>query len=126
MNMRLLASGLSALALGFMTAVVATLPHTASAAEAQFDVCEPQVVADVKRRFGHDAQKVEWAWDYGSSDEADSSFKGGSAVVYVEQCDGYYWYEVFANQATCEDLAHYGEIPDYIFFRSVNGACSNP
>jgi hypothetical protein len=122
--MRLLATSMAGLALGLITAVAATLPHTVGATEAQFDVCEPQVVADLKRRFGHDATRVEWAWDDGSSDEAESSVELGSAVVYAEQCDGYYWYEVFANRATCEDLVHYGEVPDYIFFRSVNGACS--
>lgn len=121
--MQLTTGGITGAAVGALLAMASAMPATVSAAQPQFNVCEPQVVADVKRRFGHDVQRVEWAWDDGSSDEHESSVERGSAVVYVEQCDGYYWYEAFASQSTCEYLAHYGNIPDYIFFRSVNGAC---
>ena len=121
--MRWISMHLPGVLLGAVTVMVVALPQTAIGAEPQYDVCAPQVVADVKRRFGHDAVRIEWAWDDGSSDEPESSVQRGSAVVYVEQCDGYYWYEVFANESICEHLPHYGEVQDYIFFRSVNGAC---
>ena len=108
---------------GLAAATLLSTPHLLSAAEPQFDVCSPQVASDIKARFGHDVERIDWAWDDGSSDNPESSVERGSAVAYVKQCDGYYWYEVFANEETCEYLPHYGNVPNYIFFRSVNGAC---
>ena len=106
-----------AAALGFFTA----LPGVALGADPETNICARQVVADVKQRFGHDVTRVDLYWDYGASPE--SSIETGSAVAYVEQCTGYYWYEVFATRSTCDHLAHVGKASQYIYFRSVNGAC---
>ena len=104
-----------------MAAAISGTPAVAHANKAKPNICAQQVIADVKQRFNHDVSRVELYWDYGSSPE--SSIETGSAVAYVAQCEGYYWYEVFAARNTCDHLAHHGQVQDYISFRSINGAC---
>ena len=93
----------------------------AVAAEPEFGVCETQLLADVKARFGQEIRDIRYTWAYdGKNGEADYT---SSAVVYPEGCNGYCWYELWATYERCEVLPNYGTPPSYVAFRSPNRGC---
>jgi hypothetical protein len=45
------------------------------------------------------------------------------AIVYVEECPGYYYFDINGDDYNCQRQAHIGRPPIYPLFRSANDGC---
>ncbi|MEM7250397.1 MAG: hypothetical protein AAF493_03175 [Pseudomonadota bacterium] len=109
---RLLLIGVGALVT--VTANVAT-------ATPDYGVCRAQLESYVATRFGQTVTDVKIHYEY---DERYSNWPPRSeAVVYTKECPGYHFFDVSATYFTCETQAHYGQAPNYIFYRNSAEGC---
>jgi hypothetical protein len=102
---------------------VATLFIIASSVAAQgpeYGVCEKQLVADVASRFNQNVTKIDWSLH--TERDSRSGYRS-QAVVYTDGCPGYYVYDIFGKEYDCFSRAHYGEVRNYIRYRSSGGGC---
>lgn len=87
-------------------------------------VCRMQIEADVEKRFGHPASRIEFTYitSTGGSGGGGSDHKS-TALVYTDACPGYHAYDVYATEYECEFQAQYGEAPNRIRYRVSGGGC---
>ena len=81
----------------------------------QYDVCRKQIRDYVAQRFDQTVTgiRLNYADARGS----------GTAVVSVEECDGYHAFELFGTYTDCEVRAFYGNPPNLIRYRSSAEGC---
>lgn len=94
----------------------------APAGAQRYEVCDAQVRAYVNERLGQTVEHIDYRWNYGHS--ISGRFENSEALVYVKECEGFHWFELLARPETCQTQAHYGTPPDYVLYRSANGACA--
>jgi len=107
----------------FTTLMVVTLAVPVSAAKAkelEHGICEQQIVADVKTRFGQNIIKLDWTM--GSTLDGPPGMKS-HALVYTDGCPGYHVYDVHATDHDCTNRAHIGTPPNYITYRVSEDGC---
>ena len=104
-----------------LAALILALSSLPLAAEDwEHGICEEQIAADLKSRFGQSISKVDWSFE--SSLDGLSGLKS-QALVYTDACPGYHVYDVYATDHDCLSRAHYGEIPNYVVFRTSEAGC---
>jgi hypothetical protein len=91
-----------------------------SAEEAEHGICEDQIAADLKTRFGQKITKVDWSFETSLDSESGMMSR---ALVYVDGCAGYHVYDIYATDNDCLHRVHYGQIPNYIRYRTSEGGC---
>ncbi len=101
-------------------AICAMLSLSALAEDAEPGICQDQIAADLKTRFGQQITKVDWSFE---STLGGLSGLKSQALVYTDGCDGYHVYDVYATDHDCLGRAHYGPIPNYVRFRISEGGC---
>lgn len=91
-----------------------------AAQEPTFGVCEEQLVADVAERFNQNITEIDWSLH--TSRDSRSGYTS-QAVVYTDGCPGYHVYDIFGKEYDCFHRAHYGDVRNYIRYRSSAGGC---
>ena len=110
-------------AAGLLTCALAAtgVAPAAAQSEARTDVCRTQIVEDVAERFQQTVTNINFRHVFERRDIMRLRF--GQAIVSVEECPGFHFYEVRATDFTCERQAHLGEVPQYVFYRSSGDGC---
>ena len=83
--------------------------------------CGEQVAAYIAQRFGQTVHTIDYRWRERKS--LGSIWNTSSAVAYVHECPGFYYFTINATRYDCEDQYHYGTIPNYALYRSANAGC---
>lgn len=91
-----------------------------AAEDAPRGICEDQIAADLKTRFGQSITKIDWSFE--SSLDGLSGLKS-QALVYTDGCPGYHVYDVYATDHDCLERVHYGQIPNYVRYRTSEAGC---
>ncbi len=102
-------------------AMALALPAWAQGPEPQFDVCRTQIERDVAERFGQTVTDILWRHVFDRDDMRRFNF--GQAIVSVAECPGWHFFDVRATADTCERQAHFGKVPNYVFYRSSGDGC---
>ena len=102
-------------------ALAFALPVLAQGQEPQFDVCRTQIERAVAERFSQTVTDILWRHVFDRFDMRRSNF--GQAIVSVQECPGWHFFEVRATADICERQAHYGKVPNYVFYRSSGDGC---
>ena len=98
------------------------LAATAGAEQPGEGVCEAQIRAIVDGRFGQTVESIEFR--YRGISPADGGFFAFSqAIVHPNECPGYHFFELNADQYACEQQAHLGTVPNYAMYRSSGDGC---
>ncbi len=93
----------------------------AVAAEPQYGICRPQVVADVEKRFQQKVTEIEFTY---ITDKNDSKgYRYSTALVYTDVCPGYHAYDIYATEYDCKSRPHYRTPPNYVRYRVSGGGC---
>jgi hypothetical protein len=100
--------------------MLALLSLPLAAEDAEYGICEEQIAADLQIRFGQRISKVDWSFE--SSLEGLSGLKS-QALVYTDDCPGYHVYDIYATDHDCVGRVHYGQIPNYIRYRTSEAGC---
>ena len=88
----------------------------------QYDVCRTQLRTYVAENFDHTVTGIQL--QYAEAAGSRSSIRGsGRAVVFVEECEGYHAFELFATYTDCETRAFYGNPPNLIRYRISAEGC---
>jgi hypothetical protein len=103
-----------------MVVVLAALSLPGAAEDAEFGICEEQIAADLEIRFAQAISKVDWSFE--SSLDGLSGLKS-QALVYTDSCSGYHVYDIYATDHDCLHRVHYGQIPNYIRYRTSEAGC---
>ena len=103
-----------------MLALLALPISPLPAEEAEHGICEDQIAADLKARFDQKITKIDWSFE--SSLDGLSGLKS-QALVYVDDCPGYHVYDIYATDHDCLHRVHYGQIPNYIRYRTSEDGC---
>lgn len=77
---------------------------SSSADEARYGVCRQEIVDYVENTLGHTPTRVEIQQYAGST-----PFSLGSALVFVNECDGFHAFAISATESVCEHIPHYGQ-----------------
>lgn len=101
-------------AIGFVLVTLVVPISAAAANETEHGICEEQIVADVKARFGQNITKLDWTM--GSTLDGPPGMKS-QALVYTDGCPGYHVYDVHATDHDCTNRAHLWTPPNYIRYR---------
>lgn len=104
----------------FLVTALAIFSLSVTAEDAEHGICEDQIAADLKTRFGQSITKVDWSFE--SSLDGLSGLKS-QALVYTNDCPGYHVYDVYATDHDCLHRVHYGQIPNYVRFRTSEAGC---
>ncbi len=105
-----------------LSLLVATVPVGASADTGELEgTCATQIRAFVSERFGHTVRDIEFRWFEQKS--FDSIWNLSQAVVYVEECPGYLYFEINGDQFRCVRQRHIGDVPNYVLYRSSGDGC---
>lgn len=88
--------------------------------EAQYGVCEQQLIEDVASRFGQNITEIDWSLQTSRDSRAGYT---SQALVYTDGCPGYHVYEIFGKEYDCFHRAHIGKVRNYIRYRSSGGGC---
>ena len=105
-----------------LSLLVATLPFGASADYGDLDgVCAMQIRSFVSERFGQNVRDIEFRWFEQKSQ--DSIWNLSQAVVFVEECPGFHYFEMNGDQFRCVRQAQLGHAPNYVLYRSSGGGC---
>ncbi len=102
-------------------ALALVVPPWAAGEEPQFDVCRKQVERAVAERFGQTVTNIVWRHMYDEFDMRRMNF--GQAIVSVAECPGWHYFAIRAIADTCESQAHFGNVPNYVFYRSSGDGC---
>lgn len=109
----------------YTTTAVAVAALTAGAplanAGPQTGVCRAQLEHYVSARMGQTVRDIKIHYDY--DERNDYTSPKSDAVVYTAECAGYHYFEIAANYFTCETLPHYGNPPNYVYYRSSGDGC---
>lgn len=97
-----------------------SLSRPSAAEDAEYGICEEQIAADMKTRFGQRISRVDWSFETAFTGE--SGLKS-QALVFSDACPGYHVYDVFATIHDCLSRTHYGTTPNYIRFRVSEAGC---
>ena len=65
--------------------------------------------------------RIKFRWVYEERDIIRQDYS--QALVWVEECPGWHFFDVRATADRCESLPHYGTAPNYLFYRSGNNGC---
>ncbi len=105
-----------------LSLLVATVPLGASADAGDLQgTCAMQIRAFVSERFGQNVRDIEFRWMEQKS--RDSTWHLSQAVVLVEECPGFHYFEMNGDQFRCVLQQHLGEVPNYVLYRSSGGGC---
>ena len=105
-----------------LSALVAMIPVGASADAGDLQgACATQIRTFVSERFGHSVRDIEFRWIEQKS--RDSIWNLSQAVVFVEECPGFHYFEMNGDQFRCVRQQHLGEVPNYVLYRSSGGGC---
>jgi hypothetical protein len=96
------------------------LPAAATAEEPRFGVCRQEIGDYVRERLGHTLTRIE----INSYAERTTIVHPGSALVYVQECEGFHAFEIFATESTCEHLPHYGSGASYTRYAGAYEGCA--
>jgi hypothetical protein len=102
----------------FTVLAVSSFPLLAE--DAEHGICEEQIAADLSARFGHSITRIDWSFE--TSLDGLSGLKS-QALVYTDGCPGYHVYDIYATDHDCLHRAHYGEIPNYVVYRTSEAGC---
>ena len=102
-------------------ALLLTAPAWAQRGEPQTDVCRTQIERYVADEFGQTVTDIQFRHVFTRSDMRRFNF--GQAIVSVKECPGWHFFEIRATASTCETQAHFGTVPNYVFFRSSGDGC---
>ena len=98
------------------------LAHAAGAQDGSGNVCEDQIRKVLADRFGQSVGRIEFR--YRSSAPADGGFFNFSqAIVYPNECPGYHFFELNADDYACERQTYLGEVPRFAMYRSSGDGC---
>ena len=89
--------------------------------EPQFDVCRRQIEAFVLQRFEQHVTGIDFFYVYERRELR--RWDMSKAVVRVTECPGYHYFDIYATADTCELQAHYGNQPDYLYYRGAYDGC---
>jgi hypothetical protein len=111
--------------------LLAALPWAALAAsgclpagsgeEPVFDVCRKQLSEYVTQVLRQHPTQVQMRYVYEQRDLLRFDFT--TALVFVEECPGYHYFDVRATADTCEMIPHYGRQPTYIRYLGSFDGC---
>ena len=107
--------GCALVAFGSLYACAATGPP-------QTDMCRKQIKDYVAQQFDQTVTgiRLQYADPGGRISDTRAS---GTAVVFVEECDGYHAFELFATYTDCETRAYYGNPSNLIRYRVSAEGC---
>ena len=88
----------------------------------QYDVCRKQIRDYVAQRFDQTVTGIRLNYADGGGRISDAR-GSGTAVVSVEECDGYHAFELFGTYTDCEVRAFYGNPPNLIRYRISAEGC---
>lgn len=91
----------------------------AAAEEPRYGVCRQEIRDYVREHLGHTIDRIR----INSYAERTTIFQPGEALVFVEECDGFHGFEIFATESVCEDLPHYGSGASYVRYEGGYGGC---
>ena len=111
------------LLIGFVGAGVGVLYACAAAGPAQQDMCRTQLREYVAQRFDHTVTGIRLT--YAEPSRRHGGIGMGNAVVSVEECDGYHWFDLFGTYNDCEVRAFYGNPPNLIRYRNSAEGCES-
>ena len=94
---------------------------TSVAADDDRNVCAQQISDIVSERFGHTVKSIEFR--YMEQKSLDSIWNVSQAIVLVNECPGYHFFEINGDDFTCERQAHIGKVPIYVWYRSSGEGC---
>ncbi len=84
-------------------------------------VCANQIRTIVSERFGQTVRDIEFRWFNQKS--FDNQWNLSQALVYVEECPGFHFFEMNADDFRCVRQAHLGKVPNYVWYRSSGDGC---
>jgi hypothetical protein len=86
----------------------------------RFGVCKQQIADYVANTLKKTMTQMEvQSYADRSAGQADL----GSALVYVEECPGFYAFDIFVNEDICENIPHIGKGGSYIAFNAGYDGC---
>jgi hypothetical protein len=85
-------------------------------------MCRTQIRAYVAQKFDQKVTAIRLDYAEGAG-RLDTSFALGTAVAFVEECDGYHWFDLFGTYDDCEVRAFYGNPPNLIRYRNSAEGC---
>ena len=95
---------------------------SASAQESSGNVCEDQIRQALAERFGQTVNRIEFR--YRGTGPADGGFFNFSqAVVFPNECPGYHFFELNADDYACERQTYTGKVPRLAMYRSSGDGC---
>ena len=111
-------------ALGYAMFLSCTACHgPLGAAEPRYGVCRQEMIDFVTHRLGQTPTRIE-IQAYAERNPPVTLFDAGSALVYVEECDGFHGFEIRATEDLCEHIPHYGRSrPSYVFYEGPFEGC---
>lgn len=113
---RFLLIGFAVLGVGALYACVATGPG-------QRDMCRTQLREYVAQRFDHTVIGIRLT--YAEPSRRLGGIGMGNAVVSVEECDGYHWFDLFGTYNDCEVRTYFGNPPNLIRYRNSAEGCES-
>jgi hypothetical protein len=101
----------------------ATSNEQASASSRKYEVCRAQIEQYVEDRLQQSVARIafDFVFDYRSAGGGDGA--KSTAVVYTNECPGYHVFELFATDFDCDARAHFGTVPNYIYYRTSEDGC---
>jgi hypothetical protein len=84
-------------------------------------VCEYQVRQYVGAELDQQVESIKFFWS--GQPGAGETEEPSHAHVRVAECPGFHHFEIFATGETCTALPHYGEPPNYLFYRGGVEGC---
>ena len=114
MNVRALTLSLLVLSPGFAA--------NAMAGEPRYGVCRQEMIAFVEQKLGQTPTRID-VQAYSERTPPVTLFDAGSALVYVEECDGFHSFEIRGTESICEHLPHYGTPGTYVRYEGAFEGC---
>ena len=109
--------------MGLAVAGVGVLYACAASGPGQRDMCRTQLREYVAQRFDHTVTGIRLT--YAEPSRRLGGIGMGNAVVSVEECDGYHWFDLFGTYNDCEVRTFFGNPPNLIRYRNSAEGCES-
>ena len=106
-------------------AALGLLAWTAQAPAEDVDlsgVCRDQIESIIGERFGHTVRDIRFRWQ-SRSQSFDAGIRESEAIVLVNECPGYHFFELNADDYACERQTYTGKVPRFAMYRSSGDGC---
>ena len=100
----------------------AAVTVAAGAQESAGNVCEDQIREVLADRFGQTVGRIEFRYR-GMSPSDGGFFAFSQAIVYPNECPGYHFFELNADDYACERQTYTGKVPRFAMYRSSGDGC---